>query len=326
MKSKTVFIIFEALNCTPNGDPDTGEQRFNDVTQKAIVSDLRIKRYGRDKLNSVGKNVFYFFDKENVDKYKVEGSDAVSGASARFSAFCKEHGYDEPKTSSEAKEMLLKEFVDARIFGTVLTHKTTKANISGSLQFNSESESINVVKHGKNLVNRAITTVFPSKDTKGQGSIGRDTFIRYGLFCIRGQFSAEVARLNGASDDDLDLMLTAIWNEIETINTRSKSGQTPLAMIVIEHPTKKLENGCLLSRQFNKSFSPFNIIPKTDISQIYSSDDYEFDFSPLNSIMNEDIVESVTIYCDDKAFSDKHFIESEKCKFENPFDKLISLL
>lgn len=348
MRNKSIFLIYDTVNCTPNGDPDNGEQRYNDVTKRATITDLRIKRYGRDKLNAIGVNIFYFYDKLSI----VVGDTTISGAAARFKAFCNENKIVLPKPKKvkkgkkgetdesevetdesineeskiNVKDILLKNFIDVRIFGGVLTSKEFNAHITGALQFNAENESINEVLQGKNLINRGITTVFPSKDENGQGSMGRDSYLRYGLFCIKGSFSANTAKMNGATDTDLKLMLTAIMDGIKTTNTRSKFGQEPIACIVVEHPTKEVKEG-FLGKTFKNSFKPFKINTTNALSDLYRREDYEFDFTPLKDKLDSDEVDNVTIYCDDDNFIAKHFSNLPKnCKVLNPLDELISLV
>jgi len=328
MKNKSIYLIYETVNCTPNGDPDNeGEQRYNEATKRAVVSDLRIKRYGRDKLESVGEQVFYFYDRESIE----QDGKKLSGAAARFVAFCKDKGYEIDKkfSSEKAMDILLKEFSDVRIFGAALTSKDYKASITGALQFDAENESINEVIHGKNIINRGITSIFPSDIKKGQGSMGRDSFLKYGLFCIKGRFSAQVAKLNKASDKDVALMLTAIWDGISSANSRSKQGQSPIAFIVVEHPTELTKEGCL-GRTLRKDFIPFNLVPKSSLNEIYCKNDYELDFSPLKVEIEKtvkNVVDNVTIYCDDEEFVQKHFsCLPENCKIVDPFDALINLV
>lgn len=327
MKQKSIYLIYDTVNCMPNGDPDSREQRYDEISKKAIVSDLRIKRFGRDMLNVLGMPVYYFYDKETI----FVGDKSITGADARFNEYCEKNNIKiknkKNKDGINAHTILLREFIDVRIFGGVLTAKENNAHVTGALQFDAENKTINDVLLGKNLINRGITTIFPSNDSNEQGSIGRDSYIRYGLFCIKGRFDATVAKLNGCSDKDLTLALTAIWNRIKTINTRSKFGHEPIACIVIEHPTKEVKNG-FITNPFSISYNPFTIKTDCKLSDIYNRKDYEFDFTPLkDSVKNDKNVENVTIYCDNNDFIEKHFNDlPNNCKIVNPFDELLSLI
>jgi len=337
MKNKSVYFIYDAVNCTPNGDPDTGEQRYNENSKKAVVSDLRIKRFGRDKLNDIGENVYYFYDWDRISSNKKSASskksdsddtdsktkdkNTGSGAAIRFNLFCKENGIKD----NDSKKILLQHFVDVRVFGGILTAKN-KAQVTGALQFDAETDSVNEVVIGKNFINRGITTVFPSGGEKGQGGMGRDSYLRYGLFCVKGRVSATTAKHNTMTDNDLKLVLSAIWDGMKTINTRSKYGHQPIACIVVEHPTQETKNG-YLGKTFSKSFTPFEIKTDKKMSELYSRADYEFDFSPLISKFGDADVDSVTIYCDDNNFIQKYFANLPKnCEVLNPFDTLVTLI
>lgn len=318
MNNKSIYFIYETINCTPNGDPDNGEQRYNEALKRAVVSDLRIKRFGRDKLNEIGVPIFYYYDKESI----IVDDKKVSGAAARFKQFCKENNINVDKN---ANDIILKNFVDVRIFGGVLTSKTDNCHITGALQFDAENNSINEIIMGENLINRGITTVFPSNDEKGQGSMGRDSFLRYGLFCIKGRLNATTAKYNGVSENDIKLTLTSIWEGMKNITTRSKYGHEPIACIVIDHPTKEVKNG-FLGSTLSKSFIPFLIKPASDLSNIYKRTDFNFDFSPLDEISKSEMVEKITIYCDDDLFSGIFFKDLPKTTIVNPFTELLNLI
>lgn len=320
LKNKSIYLIYDAVNCTPNGDPDNGEQRYNEITKKAVVSDLRIKRFGRERLLELGKEVFYFYDKNSI----VAGEKSVSGAAARLTHFCEKNKIDMKNVPIET--ILLENFVDVRIFGGVSTTKGNSVHITGCVQWDAETNSINEVIHGKNLINRGITTVFPSGDDKGQGSMGRDCFLRYGLFCVTGRFNANVAKLNGATDEDFELLLLSIIDGMKNINTRSKFGHEPIACIVVEHPILTVNN-TEVGKVFSRSFFPFTIKTDKSMSELYSRNDYEFDFTPLLEKANTSDVESVTIYCEDNSVIEKYFVNlPNKFSVKNPFDELLKLL
>ena len=124
----------------------------------------------------------------------------------------------------------------------------------------------------------------------------------------------------------MKLVLSAIWDGMKTINTRSKRGHEPIACIVVEHPTEETKKG-FLGRRLSREFKPFIIKTDNKISDLYRREDYEFDFSPLKSKLNSNEVDNVTIYCDDENFIEKHFSDLPKnCQVLNPLDVLVSLV
>lgn len=316
LKNKSVYLIYDVTNASPNGDPDTSEPRFNEETNRAIVSDLRIKRFGRDFLAELGKEVYYFYDRKLMES----SDDRQTGADARLMLFCKEKNIKLGEKYLDTQKLLIDNFIDVRLFGGILTanrkSKFSNANIIGSLQINSASESINEVK----LINRGITTVFPSDSNKNQGSMGRDSFIDYSIFCINGRFNANTARLNNVKEGDLELMLCSIWNGMDNgrmANSRSKFGHSPIAFIIIDHPIENFESK-FIGRMLKHSFKPVNVGKSEDGK-------YIFDFSPLYEIVeNNDYFDGATVYCNDQEFIGEHFSKLPKsCRIADPFTELL---
>lgn len=321
LNGATVYFIYDAKNCMPNGNPDNGEQRYDEVKQKAIVSSFRFKRFGRDSIIEYYPNQsFYEYDKDYVQKYgqkakkgKKNNEKEDSGATSRFNAFINEKGKvlkDELKNNG-AEDVILKYFMDARIYGSILTSKENKAHITGAFQIFDRIESENVVEYEKNFVNMGITSHFPTNHTKGQGSMGNKNFIKYGIFNAHGRFCAQQAKLNKIkSMRELDMMLLHTWDRIEHINTGSKLGHKPIAIIIVNHKTKEkvVENedgkDIVLSNSYlGRDFKPFQIKLKDeskDTSDIFDREDYNFDFSNLvNRIEKDKKIESVKIYTTD---------------------------
>ena len=50
MKKSEILFLYETSYNIPNGDPFTGEQRYDEETKKILVSDVRIKRFVRTYL------------------------------------------------------------------------------------------------------------------------------------------------------------------------------------------------------------------------------------------------------------------------------------
>lgn len=48
LEKSEILFLYESSYSIPNGDPFTGEQRYDDETKKILVSDVRIKRFIRD--------------------------------------------------------------------------------------------------------------------------------------------------------------------------------------------------------------------------------------------------------------------------------------
>ena len=65
-KQSELLFIWDAKMCNPNGDmSDDNAPRFDEVDEKAIVSDVRIKRTIRDDLQ-YRKNELIFINNEEI--------------------------------------------------------------------------------------------------------------------------------------------------------------------------------------------------------------------------------------------------------------------
>ena len=45
VRKSEILFLYESSYNIPNGDPFTGEQRYDEETKKILVSDVRMKRY-----------------------------------------------------------------------------------------------------------------------------------------------------------------------------------------------------------------------------------------------------------------------------------------
>src|SRR5690606_4839916 len=100
-------FLYETSYNIPNGDPFTGEQRYDEETKKILVSDVRIKRFVRSYLEEM-KMPVYVSDKTGAGKTD----------SKRVLQWIAENR--NPKRLLDIAE-LLKEQIDVRLFGGIST-------------------------------------------------------------------------------------------------------------------------------------------------------------------------------------------------------------
>lgn len=290
-KSEILFL-YESTYSIPNGDPFTGEQRYDEETKKVLVSDVRIKRFIRDFLNANGNEIYVLLDRSNASKDGKE-----SGAAARIKTLKQKY------PNQPAKEVL-KQCIDVRLFGGISTEEGDAANITGPVQFALLNPSLNEV----DLRMHQNTCVFPSQIKNAQGTIGTTTVVPYCVNQIHGWINPYSAKHTGLTEPDVALMFKALWESINCANTRTKSNQDSLLLLQIlySEPTKKLYG---LDRLIE-------ITPKDNQrgEQLRSIDDFEFDFTNLIEAVNSDAVAEVRYYCDIKDIEDKIKDKSEKDK------------
>jgi len=309
MNKREFLFLYDAKDCIPNGDPFTGEQRYDEDTQTALVSDVRLKRYIRDFIdNSYEDDIVFYSDKNGK---KTTGSRAME---LSFET-------KEVKTKNSTKEVLdvvtnleqLKEkCIDIRLFGTVVAGKEGQYNTqaTGAVQFKMFNRTLNKVF----LPTTQNTTIMPSKDGNEQGSIATFSYLPYGLFSCVGYFNSTTAVENLLREDDLEKMKIALWNEINTKNTRSKTGQQSRLLVEIEYNDDyynipDIEYSIRLESEQKFKYRKFEDI-KEDLN-----------YSKLEEFLNksESLIESVNIYIDSFSF-EKDFLKlsdelKEKTKY-----------
>ncbi len=120
-KSEVIFL-YESKYSIPNGDPFTGEQRYDEETKKILVSDVRIKRNIRNYLEKQGKQIF------------VTDKTELGLATAKDMLI-----YLAKKSKLHNVPDILKYCIDVRLFGGISTLKHDEAkldNISYSISEN----------------------------------------------------------------------------------------------------------------------------------------------------------------------------------------------
>ncbi len=276
LKSKSeILFLYESVFSIPNGDPFTGEQRYDDETKKVLVSDVRIKRFVRDYLYERGGEEVYLILKQEENKESTEKKkkESVSGSSARMKQL-----KDKYKGIDNAEE-ILKKCIDVRLFGGISTEKGDNANITGPVQFALLNPSLNKV----NLRMHQNTTVFPSNIEKSQGSIGTTTIVPYSVNQIHGWINPYSAKYSGLTEEDVKLMFKALWESIDEANTRTKSNQNSLLLlnIIYNDPSKKIYG--------LDNMIKLNSDSKED-EDFRSIEDFEFNFKRLfDAVSSNDV-------------------------------------
>jgi CRISPR-associated protein Csh2 len=286
VKKSEILFLYESSFSVPNGDPFTGEQRYDEETKKILVSDVRIKRFIRDHFVNAGRDVYVVNDKSMVAE-GVKGA----GAALRMSSLKKKYA-DDASVMGEGKKgksmidalKVMQKCIDVRLFGGISTEEGDAVNLTGPVQFALLNPSLNAV----DLRIHQNTSVFSSSEEKSRGAIGTTTIVPYALNQIQGWINPYSAVHTSLSEMDVADMFKALWNSINNANTRTKSNQNSvlLLQIIYTEPMKKLYG---LDRLVKFSSE------KQD-EQIRSGDDYTLDLSKLKDAVQKETVAKVNFY------------------------------
>jgi len=303
LKKSEIIFLYETSYNIPNGDPFTGEQRYDEETKKILVSDVRIKRYVRDYLNERGIDIYVVNDKS----FAVGDE---SGSAARIKSLQNKFQTDIETEENNAKQLktqfspalfVMKKCIDVKLFGGIATGKGDAVNLTGPVQFSLLNPSFNEVA----LRMHQNTSVFTSNAENKQGAIGTTTLVPYSLILVHGWVNPKIAEKTGMTDDDLNLMYEGLWYGTSgdgSSHSRSKVGQNSVLLLEIEYA----EN----NQKIYGVDRLIELVPKNEKKgeQIRSIDDYELNFSKLLAVAETDKVFKIKYYTE---------IESIAKVFEN---------
>jgi CRISPR-associated protein Csh2 len=306
LKKSEILFLYETTYNIPNGDPFTGEQRYDEETKKILVSDVRMKRYVRTYFEENGKHIYV---SEKTGAGKTDSKGVLTWIAENRN----------PNKLLDIAE-LLKEQIDVRLFGGISTlgddakkikvdgkeMKNGHTQFTGPVQFALLNPSLNEV----NLRMHQNTTHFTSKAENTQGSIGTTTLVPYSLMQIHGWVNPKVAEKTGMLPADLKCMYQGLWYGTSgdgSSHSRSKVGQNSVLLLEIEYAASNL-----------KIYGVDRLIelkPKDDKKgeQLRSMDDYEMDFSKLIKAAESPKVQKIKFYTEIESIKSEL---SKNSKFE----------
>lgn len=291
MKKSEILFLYETSYNIPNGDPFTGEQRYDEETKKILVSDVRIKRFIRTYLEDIEGEHIYVSDKTGADEK----------TSKRVLEWIAKNWNSNQKTDIAE---IMKELIDVRLFGGIstLTDSETKSikvneiectnghvQFTGPVQFAALNPSLNRV----NLRIHQSTSHFTSKGDKAQGAIATTTLVPYSVVQIHGWINPTVAKSTDLKEDDLQKMFKALWygtgGEGSSFS-RSKVGQDSLLLLIIDY-----------KENFDKLYGvdrTIKLVPNEGLKdeQIRSMDNYTLNFTKLKELAKNDKIEKIRFY------------------------------
>ena len=298
-KSEILFL-YESTYSIPNGDPFTGEQRYDDETKKILVSDVRIKRYIRDYLieqkDTEGKPYFEIYVLNDISQAIGKGS----GSAARMKSLKESYKNDDSvkvdlKKGAKIEKVisalkLLLKCTDVRLFGGISTEEGDSVNLTGPVQFALLNPSLNDV----DLRMHQNTSVFVSSVEKTRGAIGTTTVVPYAVNQIHGWINPYSASYTNLTDEDVNIMLRALWESINNANTRTKSNQNSLLLLqIIYSDTNKKLYG--LDRFIKLNTKDKDGVEKKG-EQLRSIEDFEFELTELIEKVSSENVQEVRYY------------------------------
>jgi len=223
-------LLFDVKNGNPNGDPDGGNMpRIDPETGHGITTDVCIKRKIRNYVELLKE------DQTPFNIYVKEKGILTERRAPAYEAVAEEK--DRAAKISKARAWICKNFFDVRTFGAVMSTKENNCGqVRGPVQL-AFSQSIDpIVPLEASITRMAVET---RKEADAQGgdnrTMGRKTYIPYGLYRLHGFISAPLAKQTGFSEDDLSLFWDALINMFDHDHSAARGEMSSQRLIVFKH-------------------------------------------------------------------------------------------
>ena len=246
IKNRYEFVVFfDVENGNPNGDPDAGNMpRIDPETGYGLVTDVCLKRKIRNFVETAkeGESGYRIYIKDNVplNTSDREACDYFGVVPDKL----KEAKKKDPDLDEKIRDFMCRNFFDIRSFGAVMTTFVKGAlncgQVRGPVQLGF-ARSVDPILPQEVTITRVAITTEADAEKKGT-EMGRKYIVPYGLYRAEGYVSANLARkTTGFSDEDLELLWTAILNMFENDRSAARGKMAVRELIIFRHDS---ELGC----------------------------------------------------------------------------------
>jgi len=220
-KRSEILFLYDIENANPNGDPlNENRPRFDTEDSTVLVTDVRLKRTIRDYWYEYkgyngkdGKDIFF-----RETKYTDGNKEYIKDGKRRAKDF------------NEQVEEILHICIDIRVFGGVIPLSKASITRIGPVQFQM-GRSLNKTE----IIEEQGTGAFASGDKKAQATFRTEYKVPYAVVGFNGIINEKSAQYSLMTNDDKKLLKEGIWEGTKSLISRSKFGQTPLMLLVIDY-------------------------------------------------------------------------------------------
>lgn len=210
---KEILFVYSVKDGNPNGDPlNANHPRYDEDTQQAISSDVRIKRTVRDQFIRDGEVVFIDGETKTLDQRFSELKNILNVSNGKDT---------------------MKKCIDSRLFGVTFALGKESFSWTGSVQFK-WARSLNKVK--VDFVQG--TGGFATDEKSGNRTFRNEYKVPFALMAVYAIANQNSSKISEATDDDVSKMINALWNGTNNLITRSKTEHRSRFLLKIEYNPK----------------------------------------------------------------------------------------
>jgi CRISPR-associated protein Csd2 len=264
-KKHDFIWVFDVKNANPNGDPDSGNMPRIDIqTNHGIVTDACLKRKIRNFVE-LTTDERIFIQEGSILNDKINEGVLGSGHDGK-------KRLTDPIDVAKARAWMCQNFYDIRVFGGVLSTGNNAGQVRGPVQITFAESIDQIIAMNISITRCAATEVRENKDNK---TMGRKTYIPYGLYVAYGFFSPAFAEQTGVTSDDLNLLWGAIYNCFELDRSANKGLMVTQKLFIFSHEQP------LGNYPTHKLFDLLSIAKKPDIDYPRKFSDYSLNLAPV---------------------------------------------
>ncbi len=227
------ILLYDVKNGNPNGDPDGGNlPRIDPETGHGIATDVCLKRKVRNYVELLKEDQapfnIYVKEKAILSERRKPAYDSIDDKK------------DTSSTISQARAWMCKNFFDVRTFGAVMSTKENNCGqVRGPVQI-SFSQSIDPVVPLEASITRMAVETRKEADSQGgdNRTMGRKTYIPYGLYKAHGFISAPLAKQTGFSEEDLKLFWKALMEMFDHDRSAARGEMAAQKLFIFKHQDK----------------------------------------------------------------------------------------
>jgi CRISPR-associated protein Csh2 len=241
IQSRTeILFVYDISDANPNGDPnDENRPRMDVDTGRAKVSDVRLKRTIRDYLHDYGGEEIFCREIEKEDGTIQEGKDRAEDFFSAVEKNARSNATNVLQKRDLIQAGVLRTCIDVRMFGATIpvaklpknkNEKDSSVTLTGPVQF-AMGTSLHRVEP------RFIkgTGAFASGQGAQQKTFREEYVLPYAAIAFYGIVNQQAAKTTGLTVQDAEKLFEAIWYGTKNLITRSKIGQRPLFLLLVEY-------------------------------------------------------------------------------------------
>lgn len=287
-------FFFDVSNGNPNGDPDAGNlPRMDPETSQGLVSDVSIKRKIRnfvaEAANGKAGHAIYVEENSILNEQHRKAYRAIRSDDRNVEKNTKLS----PQNDEEAVKLrnwMCANFFDVRTFGAVMSTGINCGQVRGPLQFGF-GRSVDPIMPLEISITRMAATNEAEKKKQQEGddgrsdnrTMGRKHIVPYGLYRVHGYVNAKLAERTGFSQEDMDLVWSAMSNLYELDRSAARGEMNAQRLIAFRH------DSALGNAQAHKLFERVNVYRRYEDQSLPVGDKKTHNWPPARAFSDYDI-------------------------------------